>query len=59
MLLAQGLTDRQVAERLVITEGTAGVHVSHILNKLGFYSRVEIASWAVQHELSQTSDSPL
>jgi DNA-binding NarL/FixJ family response regulator len=43
-LIAQGLTDRQIADRLVITEGTAGVHVSHILNKLGFHRRTEIAS---------------
>jgi DNA-binding CsgD family transcriptional regulator len=45
-LIARGLTDRQIAERLVITEGTAGVHVGHILNKLGFHNRAEIASWA-------------
>jgi predicted ATPase/DNA-binding CsgD family transcriptional regulator len=48
-LIAHGLTDRQVAERLVITEGTAGVHVGHILNKLGFHTRTEIARWAVEH----------
>src|SRR5207244_4315289 len=48
-LIAHGLTDRQIAERLVITEGTAGVHVGHILNKLGFHARTEIARWAVEH----------
>jgi DNA-binding NarL/FixJ family response regulator len=50
-LIAQGLTDRQIADRLVITEGTAGVHVGHILNKLGFHVRTEIATWAIQHNL--------
>jgi DNA-binding NarL/FixJ family response regulator len=47
-LIAQGMTDRQIAEQLVITEGTAGVHVSHILNKLGYHTRAEIANWAMQ-----------
>ena len=55
-LLLEGMTDRQIAERLVITEGTAGVHVSHILNKLGFHSRAEIASWARRQGLSPLSD---
>jgi predicted ATPase/DNA-binding CsgD family transcriptional regulator len=50
-LIARGLTDRQIAAQLVITEGTAGVHVSHILNKLGYHSRAEIANWATQHGL--------
>ena len=56
-LLAQELTDRQIADRLVITEGTAGVHVGHILNKLGFHARTEIARWAVEHGLGPDSDS--
>jgi DNA-binding CsgD family transcriptional regulator len=55
-LVADGLSDRQIADRLVITEGTAGVHVGHILNKLGFHSRSEIASWAAQHGLGHKSD---
>jgi DNA-binding NarL/FixJ family response regulator len=33
--LAHGLTDCQIAERLVITERTVGAHMGHILNKLG------------------------
>jgi DNA-binding CsgD family transcriptional regulator len=51
-LIARGLTDRQIAERLVITEGTAGVHVGHILNKLGLHARREIASWAVERGIA-------
>jgi DNA-binding NarL/FixJ family response regulator len=50
-LIAQGLTDRQIAEALVITEGTAGIHVGHILNKLGFRSRAQVAAWAAEHDL--------
>ena len=45
------MTDRQIADELVITEGTAGVHVSHILNKLGYHTRAEIANWAIQRGL--------
>jgi len=56
-LLAEGLTDRQIAERLVITEGTAGVHVGHILTKLGFHARTEIARWAIQHRIGAERDS--
>jgi DNA-binding NarL/FixJ family response regulator len=56
-LLALELTDRQIAERLVITEGTAGVHVGLILNKLGFHMRIEIARWAVTHGLGPDSSS--
>ena len=55
-LIAQGQTDRQIADRLTITEGTAGVHVGHILNKLSFHARTEIASWAVRHGLGGASE---
>jgi DNA-binding NarL/FixJ family response regulator len=50
-LVARGLTNRQIADALVIAEGTAGIHVDHILNKLGFHSRTEVAVWAGQHDL--------
>jgi DNA-binding CsgD family transcriptional regulator len=46
-LIAQGLTNRQIAAALTITEGTAGSHVEHILAKLGFGSRAQVAAWAV------------
>jgi predicted ATPase/DNA-binding CsgD family transcriptional regulator len=50
-LLAHGLTNRQIADRLVITERTVGAHIGHILDKLGFHSRHQIAVWASQHDL--------
>jgi DNA-binding CsgD family transcriptional regulator len=50
-LIAGGLTNRQIAERLVITERTASSHVYHILGKLGFSSRAQVAAWAVAHGL--------
>ena len=44
-LVAEGLTNRQIAERLVISERTAQNHVQHILTKLGFATRSQIAAW--------------
>ena len=51
VLIARGLTNRQIAEALVITEGTAASHVIHILNKLHFSSRAQVAVWAAEHGL--------
>ena len=50
-LVAQGLTNRQIAATLVITERTAETHVQNILNKLGFDSRARVAAWAVEQGL--------
>jgi DNA-binding NarL/FixJ family response regulator len=51
-LLADGLTNGQLAERLFISPKTAAVHVSNILAKLGLSSRAEIAAWAVRHGIA-------
>ena len=50
-MIARGLTNREIAQALVISERTAGNHVQHILNKLGVSSRAQIAVWAVSHGL--------
>jgi DNA-binding NarL/FixJ family response regulator len=47
-LLAEGLTNAQLAERLYISPRTAAVHVSNVLTKLGMSSRTEVAAWAVR-----------
>jgi DNA-binding CsgD family transcriptional regulator len=44
-LVAEGLSNRQIAQRLRLSERTAENHVTHILTKLGFESRARIASW--------------
>lgn len=41
--MARGLTNRQIAERLVLTRSTVETHVHHVLRKLGARSRVEAA----------------
>ena len=43
-LIADGLTNRQIGQRLFISERTVATHVRNILNKLGFDSRAQIAS---------------
>jgi DNA-binding CsgD family transcriptional regulator len=48
-LLAEGLTNSEIAARLVISEKTAGHHVSAILDKLGVRSRYDAAKLAAQH----------
>jgi DNA-binding NarL/FixJ family response regulator len=50
-LIARGLTNREIAEALSISERTAGNHVHHILNKLGLGSRAQVAVWAVARGL--------
>ena len=44
-LVAEGLTNRQIAERLVIALRTAEGHVENVLRKLDFHSRAQIATW--------------
>jgi DNA-binding NarL/FixJ family response regulator len=52
-LLAEGLTNGQIAQRLYISAKTASVHVSNILAKLGMSSRAEVAAWAAREGLAQ------
>lgn len=44
-LVARGLTNRQIADTLVLSERTAANHVQHILTKLGLDNRTQIAAW--------------
>ncbi len=50
-LVAGGLTNRQIAARLFITERSAEGHVERIRNKLDVRSRAQVAAWAVQQGL--------
>ncbi|WP_194818246.1 helix-turn-helix transcriptional regulator [Nocardia sp. XZ_19_385] len=54
-LVAQGLSNRQIAAELFISANTAGVHVSRILTKLSATSRTEAAALAHQHRLLDTA----
>ncbi|MEB3371771.1 ATP-binding protein [Saccharopolyspora mangrovi] len=48
-LVAVGVTNREIAARLVISRRTAEAHVENILTKLGFTSRTQIAAWMAEH----------
>jgi DNA-binding NarL/FixJ family response regulator len=54
-LLADGLTNRQIAERLVVSEHTVHRHVTNILRKLGLPSRTAAAAHAVRAGLLEPS----
>jgi DNA-binding CsgD family transcriptional regulator len=56
VLLAEGASNREIAEALVISEKTASVHVSHILAKLGARNRAEAAT--IAHRLGLRSAEP-
>ena len=47
--VARGLTNRQIAERMGISERTVDAHVQNIRNKLGMERRAQIAAWASTH----------
>ncbi|WP_280385475.1 response regulator transcription factor [Nocardia wallacei] len=50
-LVAAGHSNKRIAADLVISVRTAETHVEHILTKLGFTSRTQIAGWARDHGL--------
>jgi DNA-binding NarL/FixJ family response regulator len=50
-LAARGLSNRQIAEELIVAERTVHAHVGSILGRLGFRSRAQIAAWAVEQGL--------
>lgn len=52
-LVARGLTNHEIAERLVISEKTVKTHVSSILGKLGLADRTQAAIWALKHGFSE------
>jgi predicted ATPase/DNA-binding CsgD family transcriptional regulator len=47
-LVARGLTNKQIAAELTISEGTVGVHLEHIFGKLELRSRAQLAAWVVE-----------
>jgi DNA-binding NarL/FixJ family response regulator len=50
-LIRHGLTNAEIAARLLLTPGTVANDVAHILTRLHFRTRVQIAAWAVEHRL--------
>ena len=54
-LIASGLTNEQIAQKLVLTPGTVANHVQHILQRLGADRRTQIAAWIVEQSLQRSS----
>jgi non-specific serine/threonine protein kinase len=50
-LIAQGKSNREIAEMMTVGVKTVETYVTRILNKLGFNSRVQIATWAIEKGL--------
>ena len=53
-LAARGLTNRDIAARLFLSVRTVEAHVDHILTKLGFHTRTQLAAWA--HEVGLAAE---
>jgi non-specific serine/threonine protein kinase len=60
-LVAEGMTNRQIGERLFISSRTVDGHVERVRSKLGVRSRTEVATWALEHGLSsdRTASEPI
>ncbi|ACO45172.1 LuxR C-terminal-related transcriptional regulator [Deinococcus deserti] len=56
-LLAQGISDKRIAQQLNISAATVSKHVSSMLSKLGVHNRVELARWALRNGLAESSSS--
>ncbi len=54
-MIAQGLTNHEIAEKMVISEKTVKTHVSNLLDKLGLEDRTRAAIWALKHGLGSES----
>ncbi|MFG1853771.1 ATP-binding protein [Actinomadura geliboluensis] len=52
VLVAEGLSNRDIAERLTIAKRTADSHIEHILAKLGYSSRAQVAAWITAQDAS-------
>jgi non-specific serine/threonine protein kinase len=53
-LIAEGLSNREIAARLVVAQRTAEGHVENILGKLGFTSRSQVAGWLAAQNAGRT-----
>jgi non-specific serine/threonine protein kinase len=52
-LVAQGLSNPEIADALVLSKRTVETHISNIMSKLGFDRRAQIIAWAVEKGLNE------
>lgn len=51
-LLAQGMSNREIADQLKVSQRTIESHVSNMLNKTGLHNRTELARWAIENSIA-------
>ena len=56
-LVAEGLTNPQIAERLLMGRGTVKTHLEHVFAKTGYRNRAELAAAASKRQSQRGSDS--
>src|SRR5256885_8854925 len=54
-MVAQGLTNREIAARLFISEGRVDGHLEHLREKLGVNTRSQVTAWVVRHEAAEVA----
>ena len=54
-LVARGMSNREIADTLVLTERTVESHLTHIFGKLGLRSRSQLTAWAIEHSSAAAS----
>ena len=57
-LVSEGLSNHDIAAQLGVAQRTAEAHVEHVLNKLGFHARTQIATWYVQQQFGSSPNGP-
>jgi predicted ATPase/DNA-binding CsgD family transcriptional regulator len=50
-MVAAGMTSKSIADRLFLSERTVESHIEHILTKLDFNSRAQVATWVTEHKI--------
>jgi non-specific serine/threonine protein kinase len=56
-LVAQGLGNKEIAQRMSISERTVEAHLEQVRNQLGFHNRAQIVAWAISNGLVPTNSS--
>ena len=52
-LIAQGKTNGEIADELVVSKRTVETHIAHILSKLGLTHRAQVVRWAIENGLAK------
>jgi DNA-binding NarL/FixJ family response regulator len=52
-MVAAGMTSKSIADRLFLSERTVESHIEHILTKLDFNTRAQVATWFTEHKIGE------